>query len=277
MDFRLGPHEWFGVFIVVFDEGIDVRLDLLDRGKRHAIQRLALQDREPALDLIEPRGARRRKVECHERVTPFPSSYSPSFVAGSWRSTTRAPALERTVTYRRKVRLEVEETDERLRDERRYPKVFKYETEGAAADSGFHETGNNQRIPAQTKHFFQPEGSHQVRAVPISLRAPPWTRSSRNRDSLRLPGAQPGRNPAGTCSQSGSQCDIAIKLRCNKKLTRYGCLLVSPRDKGISVNLGSVIQFDVIGLRCRRRSQRDHIVSPVARMHVMTSSIGNIL
>src|ERR1700724_4920734 len=51
-----------------------------------------------------------------------------------------------------------------------------------------------------------------------------------------------------------------------------GGLLVSPRDKGISVNLGSVIQFDVIGLRCRRRSQRDHIVSPIARMHVMTSS-----
>ena len=48
-------------------------------------------------------------------------------------------------------------------------------------------------------------------------------------------------------SQSGSQCDIAMTLHCNIKLTRYRCLPVSPRDKGISVNLGSVIQFDVIG------------------------------
>jgi hypothetical protein len=31
-----------------------------------------LQDREPAFDLIEPRGACRRKVECHERVTLEP-------------------------------------------------------------------------------------------------------------------------------------------------------------------------------------------------------------
>ena len=36
-------------------------------------QRLALQDGEPALDLIEPRGACRRKVESYERVAfqPF--------------------------------------------------------------------------------------------------------------------------------------------------------------------------------------------------------------
>jgi hypothetical protein len=72
VDFRLGPHERFGIFIVVFDEGIDVLLDLVDRSKRRAVQRLALQDREPALDLIEPRGACRRKVECHERVTLEP-------------------------------------------------------------------------------------------------------------------------------------------------------------------------------------------------------------
>ena len=31
MDFRLGPHERFGIFI--FDEGIDVLLDLVDRSK----------------------------------------------------------------------------------------------------------------------------------------------------------------------------------------------------------------------------------------------------
>ena len=35
-------------------------------------ERLALQDGEPALDLIEPRGACRRKVECHERVALEP-------------------------------------------------------------------------------------------------------------------------------------------------------------------------------------------------------------
>ena len=52
MDFRLGPHERLGVLVVAFDEGIDVLLELPDRGKRRAGQRLALQDREPALDLV---------------------------------------------------------------------------------------------------------------------------------------------------------------------------------------------------------------------------------
>ena len=41
--------------------------------ERCAGQRLALQNGEPSLDLIESRGARQRKVECYKRVAfqPF--------------------------------------------------------------------------------------------------------------------------------------------------------------------------------------------------------------
>lgn len=67
VDFRLGLHERFGIFIIVLDEGIDVLLDLVDRRKRGTVQRLTLQDREPTLDLIKPRGACRRKETTHFR------------------------------------------------------------------------------------------------------------------------------------------------------------------------------------------------------------------
>jgi len=72
-DFRFCPDERFRTFVVGFDERIDMLLELLDRGEQCAGQRLALQDGEPSLDLIEPRGACRRKVECHKRVAfqPF--------------------------------------------------------------------------------------------------------------------------------------------------------------------------------------------------------------
>ena len=63
MDFVLGPDERLSVFVVGFDVGIDVLLELFDGGERCAAQRLALQDREPDLDLIEPRRAGRREVE----------------------------------------------------------------------------------------------------------------------------------------------------------------------------------------------------------------------
>src|SRR2546423_1631140 len=66
VDFGLGPHEWLGIVVVALDEGIDVLLELLERGERGAGQRLTLQDREPAFDLVEPRRPRGCVVECHE-------------------------------------------------------------------------------------------------------------------------------------------------------------------------------------------------------------------
>jgi hypothetical protein len=39
-----GPDERPGMLIVGFDEGIDVLLELIDRGERRALQRLSLQD-----------------------------------------------------------------------------------------------------------------------------------------------------------------------------------------------------------------------------------------
>jgi len=70
--FRFGPHERLSVFVVGFDEGIDVLLDLLDRGERRARQRLALQNRKPTLDLVESRGPRWRIMERDTRMALQP-------------------------------------------------------------------------------------------------------------------------------------------------------------------------------------------------------------
>lgn len=61
----LSPDEGHGVFVVGSDERIDVVLELGDGGERGAGQRFTLQDGEPDLDLIEPRGAGRGEVEMH--------------------------------------------------------------------------------------------------------------------------------------------------------------------------------------------------------------------
>jgi transposase len=55
-------------FVVGADEVIDVLLQLRDGGERCAVQRLALQDGEPCLDLIEPGCPRRRKMKLHHGV-----------------------------------------------------------------------------------------------------------------------------------------------------------------------------------------------------------------
>src|SRR5262249_61176775 len=56
------------MLIVGCDECIDVLLQLLDRGERCARERLALEDGEPSLDLIEPRRPRRREMEVDLRM-----------------------------------------------------------------------------------------------------------------------------------------------------------------------------------------------------------------
>ena len=53
-DFFLGPCEWRGCFVVGGDERIDVLLELLDGGEGSTVERLALEDGKPNLDLIEP-------------------------------------------------------------------------------------------------------------------------------------------------------------------------------------------------------------------------------
>jgi hypothetical protein len=65
MHLGFGPHEGCGIFIVVGDEGIDVIPELLDRGEGRALERFAVQDREPDFDLTESGSARRREVEMH--------------------------------------------------------------------------------------------------------------------------------------------------------------------------------------------------------------------
>ena len=73
MNFGFGPDEWLGVVIVGLCEGIDVLFELLDRREGGAVQGLAFQDREPALDLIKPGGSGRREVEMDVRVTLEPA------------------------------------------------------------------------------------------------------------------------------------------------------------------------------------------------------------
>ncbi len=53
VDLGFGPGEWFGVFIVGLDEGIDMGSQLCDGGEGGAGERLIGQDREPNLDLID--------------------------------------------------------------------------------------------------------------------------------------------------------------------------------------------------------------------------------
>ncbi len=60
MNLGLGPGEGVGGFVVVGDERINVSPEFGNAGEAGAVQRLASDDREPTLDLIEPGGAGRR-------------------------------------------------------------------------------------------------------------------------------------------------------------------------------------------------------------------------
>ena len=63
VDLGFDPSEGTSGLVVVLDEGIDVCPELSDAGEAGALQRLATEDREPALYLIEPGGVGRREVE----------------------------------------------------------------------------------------------------------------------------------------------------------------------------------------------------------------------
>jgi hypothetical protein len=63
MHVGFGPDEWSGVLVVGFDEGIDMLAKLGDGCEGGAVQGLALQDREPDIDLVEPGGARGLEVK----------------------------------------------------------------------------------------------------------------------------------------------------------------------------------------------------------------------
>ena len=73
VDLCFGPDEGFGILIVGLDEGIEMLAKLSDGVEGRTVQRLALQDREPDLHLVKPRGSRWREVELHVRVTLEPA------------------------------------------------------------------------------------------------------------------------------------------------------------------------------------------------------------
>ena len=64
-DLFLGPDEGLSLVVICFDIGIDVLLELFETCEGGAAERLPLQDREPYLDLVEPRRAGRRKMKLH--------------------------------------------------------------------------------------------------------------------------------------------------------------------------------------------------------------------
>ncbi|MCP1843672.1 hypothetical protein J2R78_006639 [Bradyrhizobium sp. USDA 4538] len=56
----LGPFEWLRVFVVEFDEGADVGLELPDGGMNTSLDLLSGEFGKPALNLVDPgRGSRR--------------------------------------------------------------------------------------------------------------------------------------------------------------------------------------------------------------------------
>src|SRR4029077_188934 len=63
MHHGLGPNEWYGARVVAVDESIDVIPELLDIGEGSAGQGVALENREPDLDLVEPGAVGRGEVE----------------------------------------------------------------------------------------------------------------------------------------------------------------------------------------------------------------------
>ena len=73
MDLGRGPLEGSCGLVVGFDEGCDMGLELTERVERRSPKRLACQDREPDLDLIQPGCSRRRKMEMHVRMAFQPA------------------------------------------------------------------------------------------------------------------------------------------------------------------------------------------------------------
>src|SRR4051812_26196420 len=72
MDFGFAPGEGTGGLVVALDERIDVFPELSDASEACSLQGLAGEDREPALDLIEPGGVGRREMEVNVFVPGEP-------------------------------------------------------------------------------------------------------------------------------------------------------------------------------------------------------------
>jgi hypothetical protein len=62
-----------GSLVVALDESIDVFPELSDAGEACALRGLAAEDREPALDLVEPGGMRRREMEVNVLMSGEPA------------------------------------------------------------------------------------------------------------------------------------------------------------------------------------------------------------
>ena len=75
MDLRFCPSEGSSGLVVGLDECIDVAGELVNAGEAGAAEGLAGQDREPALDLIEPRGMGWCEMKVDLRMLSQPSIF----------------------------------------------------------------------------------------------------------------------------------------------------------------------------------------------------------
>jgi hypothetical protein len=73
MDLGRRPFEWTGGLVIGFDEIVDVGLEFAKGVEGCALERLAGEDGEPDLDLIEPGGAGWREMEMHVRMALQPA------------------------------------------------------------------------------------------------------------------------------------------------------------------------------------------------------------
>jgi hypothetical protein len=80
----LGPDEWLGVVIVgLDDEAGDISLEPIDTAMHAALDLRVGEQREPALDLVEPGNAGRREAEVIARVAGEPR-FDGSLSSAGW-------------------------------------------------------------------------------------------------------------------------------------------------------------------------------------------------
>jgi hypothetical protein len=67
----LGPDEWLWIIVVGRDEGDDIDLQFLTAAMDAALDLLVGEQQELALDLVEPRSARRRELQAPLQGPPL--------------------------------------------------------------------------------------------------------------------------------------------------------------------------------------------------------------
>jgi hypothetical protein len=103
-----GPREGLGVLIVMFDELIDLALQIGHRVERAATDRLICNERKPAFDLVQPRAISGREVQMEAHTPGKPRTHLRVFVSSG------VVADQMHIEVLRKVRLDVPQEAQEL-------------------------------------------------------------------------------------------------------------------------------------------------------------------